>query len=394
MRIAYVSVHTSPLDAPGHGDAGGLNVFVAETAAALARAGHEVDVFTRAVSTREVGSVEVAPGLRVHRIIAGPCRPLDKNQLVEVVDEFAMNLADFGPYDIVYSHYWISGLAVLRSEWRIPWVHSFHTLARMKAETIATPESDVRADTEQRICDTASAVCCVSEAEAHALRTLYGVPAARIRIIHPSVDASVFRRRGPKVKRRWRLWNRIPQDSVLVLSAGRLQPAKGQDIFAEAIARTSTDSGIVGVVLGDPPPGDEEFAEALRRRAQEPDLAGRFAVRPAVSRHDFALWLAIATVVAIPSRTESFGLVSLEAQAAGVPVVAHAVGGLPETLQDGVTGVLVDSVDPDARARVLEDLAENSVRRRQMGRAAHTFARESSWDDVAKDLADFFSSLD
>lgn len=148
MRIAYVSVHTSPLDAPGHGDAGGLNVFVAETAAALARAGHEVDVFTRAVSTREVGSVDVAPGLRVHRIIAGPCRPLDKNQLVEVVDEFAMNLADFGPYDIVYSHYWISGLAVLRSEWRIPWVHSFHTLARMKAETIATPESYVRADTE------------------------------------------------------------------------------------------------------------------------------------------------------------------------------------------------------------------------------------------------------
>ncbi len=397
MRIAMVSLHTSPLDIPGHGDAGGLNVYVTETANALARRGHRIEVFTRATSPSEVGTVVLDSGVKVHRLIAGPCAPIAKNDLVDVVAEFAVSMNDFGPFDVVHSHYWLSGLAVLRSEWSMPHVQTFHTTARMKAAAVSAAvaaDADVRADAEQEICDSAAMVCCVSDAEAESLTSLYRVDRSCVGVVRPGVDAELFRRRGARIRRQWRVLQRIPLDAFVVATAGRVQPLKGQMLLAEAISRVDPGLGVFGVVIGDPTPGHEAYFAELQERVGEADLAARFASRGAVTREQLAMWFAVYQVVAVPSSTESFGLTSLEAQSAGAPVIARNVGGLPETLIDGETGILIDSDDPDDWAAVITQLATDSPRRAALGRAAHTFAREHSWDAAATQLEHFYTSLD
>lgn len=400
MRIAVVSVHTSPLDMPGHGDAGGMNVFIAESSAALVRRGHKVEIFTRATSADDVGTVILANGVKVHRLIAGPCAPMPKNDVVDVIGEFAVSMAGFGRFDVVHSHYWLSGLAVLRSEWAMPHVHTFHTTARMKALSVSAADaadSSARAEVEQEICDAVSlvsCVSCVSEADAAALQKLYRVDENRVVVATPGVDGGLFRRRGAHVRAYWRMLQRVPADAFVVTMAGRVQPLKAQDLFAEAVSRIDPSLGVVGVIIGDPTEGHEAYYARLRERVTRADLAGRVLLRRAVARDQLALWFAASQIAVVPSVTESFGLTSLEAQAAALPVIARAEGGLPETLVDGVTGMLVDSADPDVWADAIVGFVRNSPRRAAAGRAAHAFAREHSWDSVATRLEDFYSSLD
>lgn len=397
MRIAIVSLHTSPLETPGHGDAGGMNVVVAESAAALARLGHRVEIFTRAVAPGEIGSVRLPTGVTVHRLIAGPEAPVAKNDLVGLLDSFAVSMADFGPYDVVHSHYWLSALAVLRSGWTAPHVHTFHTTARAKSQAVSAAEAcdvDVRAAAEQQICDAVSLLCCVSDSDAATLQQLYQVEAERVVVVRPAVDSTLFRRRGARVRRQWRMLQRVPSDAFVIATAGRIQPLKGQAFFAEAFSLIDRRLPVCGVVIGDPTPGHEAYYAALTERIQQPDLAGRFALRSAVSREQLALWFAVSQLAVVPSASESFGLTSLEAQSAGVPVVARDVGGLPETLVDGVTGVLIDSDDPARWASVIVDFAQNVSLRASFARAAHTFAREYSWEAVGERLTHFYASLD
>lgn len=390
-------MHTSPLDAPGMGDAGGLNVYVAESAAALSRRGHRVEIFTRATDPADIGSVVLPSGVLVHRVIAGRSAPLRKNDLVDLVDEFGFSIDDFGAFDVVHSHYWLSGLAVLRSDWSCPHVHTFHTMARAKAAAVSSADaadSALRSEAEQLLCDEVAAVCCVSAADAASLQKWYRVADGRVAIVRPGVDPGLFRRRGYQARRQWRLLQRVPEKAIVVTMAGRVQPLKGQALFAEAISRIDPSLGVFGVVLGEPTPGHEKYFRALRERARQPDLAGRFAIYGSASRTDLAMWLAVSQVVAVPSATESFGMVSVEAQSAGVPVVARAVGGLPETLRDGVTGLLVPSADPDVWASTIAELAKDSHRRAVLGRAGHAFARERSWEAVAAELERVYASLD
>lgn len=395
MRIALVSMHTSPLETPGHGDAGGMNVYIAEAASALVRRGHRVEIFTRATAADQIGSVRQDDGVLVHRIIAGPCAPVRKDRLAAHVREFAIGLSDFGPFDVVHSHYWLSGLAVLASEWTAPHVITFHTTARAKASTDASgQEAAGRADAEQLLCERAALVCAVSHADAASLRSDYAVPVDRLVVGLPGVDGALFRRRGAKPRGQWRVLQRIPADAFLVTTAGRIQPLKAQGLLAEAVARVDRGLGVFGVAIGDPTPGEEGYVAALRQRIRGDDLSGRFALHPAVSRPQLARWFSISQLAAIPSHSESFGLTSLEAQACGVPVLARATGGLPETMIDGVTGVLLRDGDPQDWADAITRLAARPRLRTAMASAAHAFARERSWDDLAAHLDDFYTSLD
>ncbi|MGH9075421.1 MAG: glycosyltransferase, partial [Acidimicrobiales bacterium] len=356
-RLAVLSFHTSPLAQPGTGDGGGMNVYVRQLSSALARTGVECDVYTRAWSEAVPATVAVEPGLRVHHIPAGPLGPVAKEALAGLVDEFtegvlarirasARSVGDGAP-DAIHANYWLSGLAghVIKHELELPLVSTFHTLDRVKAE--ASPEEVVaaeparRAEAEARIIECSDAVLASCSVEAEQIVTLYGADPSRIEIVAPGVDHAFF---GPgnRVQARRALgWPGTgpvgdggpggPAPSPLLAFVGRLQPLKGADVAVRTLGalRRRGFPGARLVVIGGPsgPQGPQEL-ERLHRSVAELGLGS--AVRfVAPQPHELlSTWYRATDVCLVPSRSESFGLVALEAAACGTPVVAAAVGGL------------------------------------------------------------------
>jgi D-inositol-3-phosphate glycosyltransferase len=389
-RVAVLAVHTSPLAQPGTGDAGGMNVYVLQTALHLARRGIEVEIFTRATASADPPVARVAPGVLVRNVVAGPFEGLDKYDLPTQLCAFAAGVLraeashEPGHYDIVHSHYWLSGQVgwLARDRWAVPLVHTAHTLAAVKNAALAdgdAPEPPLRMVGEQQVVDEADRLIVNTDDEAKQLISIHRADPARIDVVHPGVDLDVF---GPGDRRAARAALGLPLDEDLVAFVGRIQPLKAPDIVLRAAAKLP---GVRIVVAGGPSGSGLASPDGLVRLAGKLGVTDRVTFLPPQSRTNLVTLLRAANVVAVPSYSESFGLVALEAQACGTPVAAAAVGGLPVAVRDGVSGTLVSGHDvgdwADALDRLLR-LPAPQAEATSVAAAAHaaTFSWENTTD--------------
>lgn len=397
-RVAMISVHTSPLAQPGAGDGGGLNVYVLETARRLAARGVAVDVFTRASAPDAPPRVTVADGLDVHHVAAGTRAPVAKEELPGLLSAFLLgmerhverHLPDLLP-DVVHAHYWLSGWVGrrLRDRWGVPFVQSFHTLARVKNDARPPgeePEPIQRVVGESRLVEEADHIVVSVCGEARLLHEVHGTSGARLSVVPPGVDHDVFRpgaAEAPPIA--------PPGDGPLLLFVGRLQPLKGPDVAIETLARvrrTVPDARLLVVGgtsgRGEGRTGPAELGELARKLGVGDAVA---VVGPLPQRHLGDLYRA-ASVVLVPSRTESFGLVALEAQACGTPVVAADVGGLRSVVEGGV---LVPGHDPGDHAAAVVSLLTDDERRARAVERGLRRADGASWDDTVDQLIDVYA---
>lgn len=403
-----VALHTSPRLRPGTGDAGGLNVYVAQTALELARRGTAVDVYTRLTQEVDpgVGPAPLEAGLPalVHHLPAGPPE-LAKDDLPAHLTEFGDALRErlaAAPADVLHTHYWLSGAAALPTArgLGIPLVHTMHTMARVKNASLAPgdrPEPQVRVDGEAALVAGADALVANTDEEARALVDLYGAAPDRVRVVHPGVDLRTFR---PQPQAEARASLGVPEDAVVLLFVGRVQPLKAPDVLVRAAAEMvrrdpALRARLRVVVLGGLSGTGLTRPEALQRVVEEEALDDVVVAGPPVPREELARWYAAADLLAVPSYAESFGLVAVEALACGTPVVAARVGGLPIAVGDA--GVLVDGHDPAAWADALgTTLARLDApgEREAWSRTAHEHARGLSWARTVDGLAQVYAKVD
>jgi D-inositol-3-phosphate glycosyltransferase len=356
QRVAMLSVHTSPLAQPGTGDGGGMNVYIRALGGALARAGVAVDVLTRAEHPEQPPVVHVEPGFRVLHVPAGPCAPVPLRELPDLVGAFtdaAHHVLDrAGTYDVLHANYWVSGAVGhrLKHELELPLVATFHTLDRVKAEVGLADDVPLRPRVEAEVVRCADLVVASTHEEQDQLERHYGADPARIEIITPGVDHQVF---SPGDRGAARRHEALPAGPI-VLFVGRLQPLKGADLAVRALAELADRRATLVIIGG--PSGPDGAAEVESLHALVADLGLEHRVRfVAPQPHDqLADYYRAADVCVVPSRTESFGLVALEAAACGTPVVAADVGGLRYLVDDGVTGYLVAEREPGAYAELID----------------------------------------
>jgi D-inositol-3-phosphate glycosyltransferase len=401
-RIAVISLHTSPLDQPGTGDSGGMNVEIRALSQGLADRGVAVDVYTRCAG-RGVPEVDrVGPLTQVIQVPAGPCAPVGKGDLPGLVPTFVDSVVARaeaeGPYDLVHAHYWLSGraAAVAKARWGVPLVASFHTLGQVKnlADGIEAPEPAVRLDGEREAVLAAERILVPTRQEAANLAGLYGAEPARIRVVPPGVDAE-----------RFRPVNREEAKASLGLSGrvamflGRLQPLKGPDVAIRAVAEArrlapDTTEDLTLAVVGGPSGQDgQAFVSGLRRLAADQGIGDRVRFLEPRPHEDLPAVYSAAEVLLMPSRTESFGLAALEAQACGVPVVAAAVGGLRSVVAHGTSGFLVPGHHPGPYAAHLVEILEDPSVAGRLSAAAREHASAFSWDQAAAGVLDAYAEL-
>lgn len=392
-RLAILSLHTSPLVQPGSGDSGGMNVYVRELVGALAQAGVDCSVYVRRWADGLPATVDVEPGFRVVHVDAGPAE-LPKEALGDVIDEFTAGvLADIdaqGDVDAIHANYWLSGVAghAIKHQLDLPLVSTFHTLARVKAET-GDPEPQLRVDAESKVIGCSDAILASSTAEAAQLVSLYHAAPDRVEIVPPGVDHAFF---SPGDRNGARQALRIGDHPVL-LFVGRIQPLKGLDVAVRAMDELDRDDAQL-VVVGGPSgrEGREEY-ERCRKLAAELGVAERVRWVDPQPHHLLSTYYRAADVVMVPSRSESFGLVALEAAACGIPVVAAAVGGLRTLVEHGRTGFLVDGREPRAFAAYANEILANPTMAAAMGARAHDRARNYTWSTSAARLRRLYGDL-
>ena len=403
-RIATISVHTSPLEQPGTGDAGGLNVYVVEVARRLAERGVEVDIFTRAVSRDVPPVAELAPGVLVRHLTAGPFEDLDKADLPGQLCQFTFEVlraeAAYAPgrYDLVHGHYWLSGQvgAVAKERWGVPLVQSMHTLGRVKNAALAlgdAAEPDVRIRGEAEVVAAADCLVANTDEEASQLMGLYDADPARVATVNPGVDLAVFQP-GSQREARQRLG--LPQDGVVLMFAGRVQPLKAPDIVLRAAAQLiRDDAGLAGrlsvAFVGGPSGAGRADPDGLLELAASLGVPGIVRLEPPCPQRELADWYRAATVVMVPSYSESFGLVAVEAQACGTPVIAASVGGLRTAVRDGVSGVLVDGHHPASYARAVRDLITEPGRLARLSDGAREHASRFGWGVTVEALLQVYT---
>jgi D-inositol-3-phosphate glycosyltransferase len=401
-RIAMLSVHTSPLDQPGTGDAGGMNVYIVELSRQLAARGVEVEIFTRATSSDLPPVVPLVPGVLVRHVTAGPYEGLRKSDLPAQLCAFTAGLMrveaahEPGHYDVVHSHYWLSGQVgwVAAERWAVPLVHTAHTLAKVKNAALAegdVPEPAARVIGEQQVVDASSRLIANTPAEAAQLAGLYDAEPGSIDVVAPGVDLEVFRP-GEASTARTRLG--IPPHAEVLLFVGRLQPLKAPDVLLRSAALLlARDPGlrerlVVAVVGG--PSGSGYDAKALHDMASRLGIADIVRFEPPAPQDRLADWYRAASAVVVPSHNESFGLVALEAQACGTPVVAAAVGGLRTAVRDGVSGLLVEGHDPADYATAAGRLIAAPAYRSRLSAGAVAHASALGWAATAKGVLDAY----
>ncbi|GAB3944647.1 D-inositol-3-phosphate glycosyltransferase [Corynebacterium tapiri] len=405
MFVAMISMHTSPLEQPGMGDAGGMNVYVLAIARQLARRGVSVDVFTRATRPSQGEIVEVEPGLRVINIVAGPYEGLSKDELSTQLAAFTGGIVQFQRchnlhYDLIHSHYWLSGQVgwLLRDLWRVPLVHTAHTLAAVKNAYLAegdAPESEARRICEQQVTDNADALVVNTEAEVADLIEHYDAEQQRVHVVSPGADIEVFTPGTDRNTERSRRHLGVPLHAKVIAFVGRMQELKGPQVLIRAVGeliRRDPQRNLRVLICGGAS-GSTSTLERYRQLAQEEGVAGRIRfIDPRPPEELVAVYQA-ADIVAVPSYNESFGLVAVEAQATGTPVVASRVGGLPIAVRDNETGVLVSGHDTDAWADALASLLDDDPRRIAMGEAAAEHAKTFSWASSAERLAELYERV-
>ena len=396
MRIAVLSVHTSPLSRPGGAKAGGLNVYVLELARQLVARGCAVDIFSRATHPGIPEVVEIEPGLRAVHVIAGPLAPLVPEDIYAHLDAFeagvrAIVARENVKYDIVHSHYWLSGLVGerLKRAWAVPHVAMFHTLGEIKnRSSVQEHETDLRIASERAVLQGAERIVCATEQERASIRQLYGADPAKVSVIPLGVDMDRFRP-AAKADARRRLGL---GDERIVLFVGRLEPLKGVDILIGAASLLDSDVDCSVLIVG----GDEtstQQVEELQDLASNLGVGERIAFVGAVDHDLLPLYYNAADVCVVPSHYESFGLVAVEAMASGLPVVASRVGGLTGTVRDGETGYLIPWLCPEPFAERIELLLDNEPLRLSLGEAAREAVARYRWENVAGAVLAVYESL-
>lgn len=409
-RLAVLSFHTSPLAQPGTGDSGGMNVYVKELTSALARTGVSCDVFTRRFAPDLPVTVQVEPGFRVHHVPAGPAAPLSKEELPTLVPEFTERVLatmaggdglplvcpDDGPFEAVHANYWLSGVSghAIKHELDLPLVSTFHTLDRVKAELV--PE-EVDAEMPQRRAEAEAAVVACSDAvlascyvEAEQIVDLYDADPDRIALVPPGVEHAYF---GPGHRPQARRALGLPEEGTLLLTVGRIQPLKGMDVAVRALAelarlgRDEPGAPFRLVIVGGPsgPHGEEEQAR-LVRLVHELAVSDQVTLVAPQPHELLSSYYRAADICLVPSRSESFGLVALEAAACGTPVVASAVGGLTTLVEDGRTGFLVEPNEPAAFAERARRIVTEPLLAERQSTAAVLAARRYTWRGAASSL--------
>lgn len=423
-RVAVISFHTSPLSQPGVGDAGGLNVYVLNTARALAATGVEVEIFTRATSTTQEPVVQIGEGVRLHHIIAGPLESLGRAelpvQMAPFIAEVLRSVAAAGArFDVVHSHYWLSGqaAAVLAQVWDVPLIHTAHTLAAVKNTFLAEgdePEPDYRRLGEQYVVDNTDRTVVNTERERDDLVRFYDAPPGRVDVIIPGADLACYSPGDPRGTEHARRRLGLPHGAKVIAFVGRIQPLKAPDVLVRAFAALVKDSLDDAGVAEPAQPGAGQLVRShitpyrlvivggysgngigamdLRALARELGVAHLVTFLSPRPPQDLVEVYRAADVVAVPSYSESFGLVALEAQACGTPVVAANVGGLSIAVADGETGVLIDGHDPAEWGRELRALLDADARRIAMSLRAPERARGFCWTSTAANLVHTYSA--
>ncbi|HQV68384.1 MAG TPA: glycosyltransferase [Thermoflexales bacterium] len=415
MRIAFISMHTSPLATLGGKDTGGMNVFVREAARALAHRGHKVDIFTRSNGSHSLRiDPRIAPDARVIHVPAGPEAPVPKNDLYALVPAFTEWMCEFAgknnlQYDVIHAHYWLSGLVAdaLRECWGTKFVQTFHTLAELKNQIAERPEdreSELRLQNECHLCDRADLITANTSVERTQLIRFYGAGSRRIRIVPPGVDTSRFH---PIDQDYAKSVIGIPPEHKMVLFAGRIEPLKGTDSLLRAVAvlrerhargelSWDFDKMCVSIIGGDP------SEEGQRQNAE---MARLFALRESLGLKDLVVFLgardqdalhfyySAADCLVMPSHYESFGMVALEAMACGTPVIASDVGGLSQLVQHNKTGIRVPVKSPVKLADAMDHLLGDEVVRRRMGHAAACYAEDFDWNKIVDKLLAIYGEI-
>ena len=395
-RLAMLSVHTSPLAQLGAGDGGGMNVYVRALASALARAGVACDVFTRAAHAECPPVVDVEPGFRVVHLPAGPPVALPKHALPELVDPFTDAFLDHaagdGAYDVLHANYWISGAVGhrLKHKLDLPLVTTFHTLDRVKAEVGVDDDPAIRTSVENDVVRCTDLMVASTDEEREQLVTLYGAERDRIAIVPPGVDHGIFLPADQAAARASLDLNDVGR---LLLFVGRIQPLKGADLAVRTLAELG-DPGAVLLVVGGPsgPDGEAEL-DRLHKLVAELGLHDQVRFVPPQPHEALAAYYQAADVCLVPSRTESFGLVALEAAACGTPVVAASVGGLRTLVEDGHTGFLVDGRSAHEYAAPVSLLLDDFELAAEMGRNAAARSARYTWSIAAARLRRLYGDL-
>ncbi|MCQ4622551.1 D-inositol-3-phosphate glycosyltransferase [Corynebacterium sp. CCUG 70398] len=408
MRVAMISMHTSPLEQPGSGDAGGMNVYILNIARELAASGTEVDVFTRATRPSQGEVVRVSENLRVVNVVAGPYEGLAKEELPTQLAAFAGGVMQFvrqegRPYDLIHSHYWLSGQVgwLLRDLAGVPLIHTGHTWAAVKnaareaAADSDSPETEARRICEQQLVDNADCIVVNTADETQQLVRYYDAEPERISVVTPGADTRLF---TPGTNRNTELARRhlgIPLDSKVIAFVGRMQEFKGPQVLIRAAAELfdrDPDRNLRIIMCGGAS-GADSSVDFYRAMAHKLGIGRKVRFLGPRPPEELVQIYQAADIVAVPSYNESFGLVAIEAQAAGTPVVAARVGGLPLAVADGETGVLVDGHAPDAWADALEQLLIDDSTRLTMATAAVKRAATFSWAASAEALSQVYDEV-
>ena len=400
-RVAYLSMHTTPLAQPGIGDAGGMNVYIDRLARTMAARGIEVEVFTRRTDPAQPEDVVVAERYKVVHITAGPEEPLPAGALADGVQEFALGVAKWAganraDYDVVHSHYWLSGWAgvIVKQQLGIGLAHSFHTLGRIKDANRArsqAPESLLRIATEQEVIEFADCVIASTPFEFEDLVGHYGTKPESICISPPGVDHKMFRP-GSRAESRDKLGIEF---GPLLLFVGRIQPLKGVDVAIETLAEVRREHPLARLVIVGGPSGSDGEAEIvhLRQLAMQRGLENAVVFRPPETHEVLADFYRACDVLLVPSRSESFGLVAVEAQASGLPVVAADVGGLAYAVSDGQSGFLIDDFDPRRWATAVNSIVGDSGLADRFSEGAVRHSERFSWEATADRLLELYSGI-
>ena len=396
-------VHTSPLDQPGAGDAGGMNIYVVESAERMAAMGVSVDIFTRRHNPDLPDIVELSPGVRVRHLNIGACSAT-KEELPALIpdlsDAFSKVLED-EKYDVLHSHYWISGKVAMpvAKKFGIPLAHTMHTMARVKNMNLAEgerPEPMIRVQGETQVVAAADALIANTDAEAASLVSLYEACPDNVSVVSPGVDLYTFTAGSGRKAAREAVG--LPQDAHILAFVGRIQPHKGPEVLIRAVAEMLNHSPhlrpkLITVIMGGASGSGVGEVERLKDLVSWLNISDVVRFENPVPRAQIPQWYRAADLVCVPSYSESFGLVALEAQACGTPVVATAVGGLRTAVADGISGVLVDGHDPRAWSSVLARLLQEPQRRVLLSMGAIEHASHFGWDATARGTLDIYDRI-
>ena len=396
-HIATLMVHSSPLDQAGTGDAGGMNVYVVESAKKMAAAGVNVDIFTRTNHSNLPETVEIADGVNVKHLVAGPFEGLSKEELPSQLGALTSSFMNYQKqlpndyYSLLHSHYWISGqLGWMVSERTgIPLIHTMHTTAKVKNLNLADdekPEPQTRAIGEEQVVKASTGLIANTDAEAASLVSLYDACPDNVFVVAPGVDLQTFSPGSGKSAARIKL--NIAPDAIMLTFVGRIQPHKGPDVLLRAVAEMVTHSPhlkakLAVVIMGGASGSGLNELDKLKVLAKFLKIEDVTHFVAPVKRDELANWYRASDLVCVPSYSESFGLVALEAQACGTPVVATAIGGLRTAVSDGISGSLVDGHDPKAWSAVISRLIAEPQRRLLLSMGAVVHASHFGWENTA-----------